>query len=434
MIPIAWPFAPDWSDGITERLSWLTAIQTSRTGAEQRQALRVSPRRQIDLPVLITGQERAYFDILLMRNGGSSWYAPLPHEEVFVGEVQSAQTVFPMDTAFREIAVGMKLILRGADAFHVEVVEVNSVASDSVTTTPTVSYYPFATLTPAFLAVIADKVEVASRTARVSTATVRLASVEGMTWPVQGRALATMPTFTAPVSGAPAYPILTMPPNRLEDIDFSFERMWSTVDNSQSNPLYIDKSLRAFTSQKYVWFLYGPQERRDFRDFLFRLQGKARPVWVPTFNDDLGFGQGYPNPLGFPEPVPPPGREYFAQFYTDGTVVGFGVSAMQTGWRIPNEVFDGANVLRNSFMSLKRFDVDDIEIVHQSDREGVATASVVFRDAPDLRQPLSFAAQGYVNSGYWPGASDTGTRAAATNASTGLTDVLTITGIAGGTP
>jgi hypothetical protein len=434
MNPIAWPFATDWSNGITERLSWLTAIQTSRSGAEQRQALRVAPRRQIDLPVLITGQERAYFDILLMRNGGIAWYVPLPPEQVAVGEVQSAQTVFPMDTAYREIAVGTKLILRGTDAFHVELLEVNSVAADHVTTTPAASYYASATLTPAFLAVIAEKVDVSSRTAQVSTATVRFVSTAGMTWPVQGRALATVPTFAAPRVGAPAYPILTKPPNRLSDLDFSFERIWSTIDNSQSNPLYIDKSQRAFTSQKYEWFLYGPQERRDFRDLLFRLQGRAKPLWVPTFNDDLGYAQGYPNPLGFSDVAPPPGREYFAQFLADGSVNGYGVTAMQTGWRIPTEQFSFGNVLRNSFMALKRLDVDDIEIVHQVDRDGVATVSAVFRDAPDLRQPASLATQGFPYSGYWPTAADSGTRDPAINVSTGLTDAITVTGIAGGAP
>lgn len=428
MNPIAWPFVPDWTNGITERLSWLTAIQTSRSGAEQRQALRIAPRRQIELPTLLTGQERAYFDILLMRNGGSAWYAPIPHETIFVGEVQSTQTVFPMDTAYREIAVGMKLILRGDDAFHTEIVEVNSVASDSVTTSAVVSYYASATLTPAFLSIITDKVDVQSRTARVSTATARFDSIEGMVWPPVVRSLASVPTFTAPITGASSYPILTKPPNRASDIDFSFMRTLSVTDNSQANPQYTDKSNRAFTSQKYDWFLVGPQERQDFRDFLFRLQGKVKPVWVPTFNDDLGYAQGYPNPLGFGDIAPPPGREYFAQFRTDGTVLGFGVTAMTTGWRIPTEVFAASNVLRNSFMSLKRLDVDDIEFQHYADSAGLATVSAIFRDAPDIRVPAAYNGIGYSNQGYHQIAGVV----PVTNGSTIWSTPITITGVAGG--
>lgn len=429
--PIAFPFRPDWSDGIIERLSWLTAIQTSRSGAEQRQALRIAPRRQIDVPVLLSGQERSYFEVLMARNGGSAWYAPLPHEEVSVGLVTTEDTTIALDTAGREIAVGTKLLLRGRDALRSELVEVTSVASDSVSVSAVFGTYPAATITPTFKAVISEKTDMARRTGRVYTGTVRFTAVEPLIWPLNGRTPATLPTYR-PGPTVPFYPILTQQPNAINDLTHSFERRWSTVDNSQSLPVYTDRTGRGFTSQQYSWFVYGRQEHLDFRDLLFALQGRAKPLWVPTFNDDLSIEQGYANPLGFLETTPPPGREYFAQFLYTGEVHGYAVTAYDGEDGIPSEVFNAGGVVRNSFMSLKRLDVDDIEILHHSTIDGVATASALFRDAPDLRLPLDFAAQGYSNSGYWPGVGDIGGRTPATNVSTGLTDILTITGSAGG--
>lgn len=432
MVTVPFPFDPDWTNGITERLSWLTAIQTSRTGAEQRQALRVGPRRQIDIPLVLTGGERSYFDTLLARQGGSTWYAPIPHEQLFFGYIYPGQTVFPFDTTYREIRVGSNLMVRG-DTFHAEMLQVTSVAADGIVTTPTVYGYTGARLVPTFQAVIAEKVSASRQTARTMTATVRFASVEATVWPVTARTLATFgATYAVPPGiGKPVYPILTKEPNSVSALDYGFERMWSTIDNNQSTPVYADKAGREFTSQQYAWFLYGPQERRDFRDLLFTLQGRAKPIWVPTFNDDLAIGYGYENVMGFPTTAIPD-REYYARFTRDGTVTGFTTSAYNTGTRVPPETFDSDAILRNSFMSLKRLDVDDIEFQHFADLDGVATVTATFRDAPDIRQPLDFAAQGYGSSGYWPGATDTGTKAPATNASTGLTDVLTITGPAGG--
>jgi hypothetical protein len=71
-------------------------------------------------------------------------------------------------------------------------------------------------------------------------------------------------------------------------------------------------------------------------------------------------------------------------FHTDGTVTFATLPAFPGE---PPPVFSKGNVTRGSFMSLKRLDVDDIEIQHYTDLEGPATVSVIFRDAPDLRMP-----------------------------------------------
>ena len=54
-----WQVEPDWTNGITETLEWKTDILQSYSGAEQRIARRLSPRRTFEFTILINGNERA---------------------------------------------------------------------------------------------------------------------------------------------------------------------------------------------------------------------------------------------------------------------------------------------------------------------------------------------------------------------------------------
>lgn len=380
---LPFPFPPDWSGPISERLSWLTAIQLSPSGAEQREALRLTPRRMIDYPMILFEVERSYFDVLLAQNGGGTWWVPIPHEEVMLGEVFVTQDEFFFDASYREIRVGSKLLLRG-DAFACEMLTVTAITDVSVQTTPVQQNYLVATLTPTFLGVISDKVSALRPTARAYTATARFTSLEPTFWPIVPREVDSLPIAPYPGASGATFPVLTIPPNAVNSLDYDYERIWSVVDNATSIPVYVNKSARQVTSQKYEFFLVGPQERRDFRDLLYTLKGRCTPVWVPTFNDDLSVGYGYPNPMHLPNSPPIPGRQYAVLFNTNGTIT-FTLVPAYLGE--PPPIFSTSSIVRGSFMSLKRLDVDDIEIQHYADLDGPATASVVFRDAPDLRTP-----------------------------------------------
>lgn len=391
--PIPFSFQPNWSEPITERLSWLTAVMQSRSGAEQRQALRLTPRRQFDISVMPYGQERSYFDAILARNGGGTWNVPIPHEEINVGSVAAGQTTFYFPTAYRELSVGTKLLVRGSWS-RSEIVEVTSMEDTSVTTTPTVLAYDAASLTPTFVGVISDVVTASRPTARVYTATVRFTSLEAAFWPSYVPPVYTPFGYIVQAVGDNAsFPFWSIPPNAVNELDYGYERSWSVVDGDTSLPVYVDKAKRQFTSQKYEFFLVGSKERQDFRNMLYALRGKLYPVWMPTFNDDLADTYfSYPDPLGLGAALAP-GREWCVRFKLDGTpeLVGPDPSivrmrAVGSFAGVPPEQYSGSSFSRSCFVSLKRLDVDDIEIQHYATLDGVATCSVLFRDAPYLRR------------------------------------------------
>ncbi len=63
IVPWVWPV--DWSSPVTERLAWSTDIRCSNSGAEQRRALRIAPRRSFEVSIIAEGDERAYIDLAL---------------------------------------------------------------------------------------------------------------------------------------------------------------------------------------------------------------------------------------------------------------------------------------------------------------------------------------------------------------------------------
>nr|WP_253767514.1 hypothetical protein [Pseudomonas aeruginosa] len=70
----AWPFAPDWADGVQESLEWLTELLTSTSGVEQRRSLRLSPRRSFEAEFYAEGRERVLLDLSL-----AGWGPLVPH-------------------------------------------------------------------------------------------------------------------------------------------------------------------------------------------------------------------------------------------------------------------------------------------------------------------------------------------------------------------
>lgn len=418
-IPI-WPFEADWTNPISETLSWLTAIQQSPTGSEQRQSLRITPRRQLDFPVQLYGEERAYFEVMLSKFGRGKWYVPLPQDEVRVeaGALLSGTTSLPIDANFHEIIPGSFLVVR-ASCYLIELVEVTSVGSGTIGISALVNSYPAgAAIAPAFVGQISEAVKMSRITTRIFSGTVRFTALQQNAWPIADAALATYAlTYTD-------FPVLTQEPNAAEPLDYSWETMVKTVDDGIGIPVFTDTALRPFTTQKLSWFLYGKQERQQFRDFLYAARGKTIPFWVPTFNDDLNYDQ-YPDPFGLLATVP--GKTAALLFNRDGTFMP--ISTAGKAGLIWKENFDGNTVVyKTSFMSLKRFDVDDFEFLHYGNDPAVTTVTALMRDAPDTRTATEVTSHTFSHSGYV----ETGSTVAATNTPTDVTAVITITGPEGG--
>jgi hypothetical protein len=110
---IIWAFPPDWTEPIEERLSFLTDILTSRSGLEQRRALRISPRRSFNARFIVEGDNRSALDFMLASGSANAWSLPIwPDVQFLAHDLASGSDFIACATANKDfVAGGMALLI-----------------------------------------------------------------------------------------------------------------------------------------------------------------------------------------------------------------------------------------------------------------------------------------------------------------------------------
>lgn len=394
-----WPFRPNWATELTETLDWKTRVLDSKSGAEQRMALRLSPRRIIEYEVMRHGSERTYLELLLHRFGASDLMLPLWHDAGrLAAEITSGATALPLDTTYREFEVGGYAWIQGADAFKGERVLVEAITDDGLTIAVPGVFEDWSANTKIFpmrRARLTDQPDLDRKTSRVMSGSIRFELCRTNDW--AGEYIFTLYRGN---------PVLTLRPEEGEDMTHGRDRRVELLDNDTGKRAFADVADRAFATQEYRWWLYGREAHASHRDLLYALQGRYKAIWVPTYNDDLFIAEnialaatqitvrqaGY-TVLG----AVLPGKRDIRIELKNGTVyhrritgLGDTVAGYDTlllDSAIPAAVAASA-VLRISFMDIYRLNQDVIEIAHLTDTDGSATSTAAFRAFSDTRLEL----------------------------------------------
>lgn len=404
-----WPFRIEWSRGVSESLEWNTAILMSPIGAEQRFANRTAPRRYFEYRFTLTREDRSYFDLLMQNGMAEEWLIPVAADGVSMPPsaiLEAGDTrIRDINTRYKEFKLDGLMLLRGDGKRLSEVVTIDVVEDETIyikgDTGLAFNYPQGAKVYPCIRARIVDQnVEVSKRSDQVFTGSVRFLSLEVNDPPI---ARYTNYEVTTSYRG---FPVFAIPPNEVRDIGHAYERMLQEIDNTVALPHRSDTANRTFTMQTHDWFLVGREQRAAFRQMLYDLQGRLHAVWVPTWASDLKMVDvALAGDLGLTVadaglstlPRIPFGREHIAVQLRDGRTlyreVKEAIPFTATSERVLLDRSIGPlhprDVLRISFMPLKRLGQDMIEISHRSDADGVAECSLLLRDAPDLRRTSS---------------------------------------------
>lgn len=388
-----WTIPPNWQNGILERLEWLTDVLGNSIGAEQRRALRLSPRRTFEVDFIPTDQERAYLDLWLRAMGADEFMLPLWHDRgSLTTAIASGAVSLPIDTTYREFQVGDLAIIVGPDAFTFDQVTITAVAPDSLTVAAggvTRDWAAGTVVHPLRIATLDAQNDVAALTGTVGRGTLRFLLN-------QENDIADEGTWDTLYAG---YPVILQEPNRREDLKVTFQRNLISVDNETGlRELTDDAGGRAFTLQTHLLLLDGRAEHWAYRQMLYRLRGQQAAAWVPTFNHDLelsrdrvaadalldikqiGFGA-----LGGPVS----GRQFLL---IDGTIIreitGTAAAPSPTEERLTLDSGLGVSLATGataSFMDVCRLAQDAIEIQHSTDTDGASESSISFRAFVDGR-------------------------------------------------
>lgn len=391
---VMWPFVPDWSEPVQERLEWATDIISSSTGAEQRRALRISPKRALSARFLVYKNERTHFDLLLAGNGSGQWSLPLWDQmQTLREDAAKGTTEILCETAGREFRPGLVLIIRGADVsdiFSIETAAIDLVLADRIRLQrPLQNAWPAGTrFYPAVAGRIVSQPTLERVTDQIGTTSVTFELVERSDWNAE-----------LPNIRYRGFPVFENTPDESTNLTNQYLRIIQTLKSTPGFDYVRDSAKAGFMAQGHAWFLYGAQEVSDFKKLVYALRGCQVPVWVPTFTDDLRLERTSSNDILFIQKVglsrfgfDKVGKRDIRIERTSGLTTYHRITAATelnaTTERLEiepilSDILTPDNVGRICFMALSRLDSDVVNINHEMDAAGLAKVSLVWRSLRD---------------------------------------------------
>lgn len=387
----AWTILPDWSNGITETLAWLTDVGESVNGSQARTPLRGDPRRQWEAGYIAYGTDRQLAESLLYGAAARNYVVPVWWDgDVLTATLGAGAASIPLPTAGRDYAVGAQVLLWGS-ATNYELVEVAGTAANAVTlANPTVNIWPAGTrVWPCRTAALTDTPQITRKNDRLIESTIRFEAREPCDW-----------TAIAPATIYAGYPVLEQRPNEADDLSAQYARKLVTLDNQIALPDVDDFSGLAWPTQSHAWLLQGRPDQSAHRSLLYWLAGRAQPVWIPSWQDDVTLtGPVASNATtlnvawaGIARYLTlSPGRRRLRIELTDGTVLYRAVTAAaEVGQQSESLALDSAlgvaidpaAVRAISWMMLATLAGDSVEIHHVTDGDGITQCVVSFAGVP----------------------------------------------------
>lgn len=393
-----WSILPNWRVPVLERLEAMTSILASPSGAEQRFAVRWSPRRYLEPMVTPVGPMRTMFDMAVGTVGLMPWYVPLWHDRQNLTETLGiGDTSLNCETQHREFVAG-GFVMLWADEFTTEVLEVASVAPGVLTFTagPAASWPAGTRLYPCVKARLVEMPEMARNGPRILENAIRFMVDEANDYADPDIASLPLPTYLD-------FPVLTTRPDEGQDISHGHQRLFDEIDGESGLMLRYDTAGKDFTLQRHHWLSLGRQEHAELRSLFYYLDGRRNPLWLPTFAEDFVLVENAAavdnsitvQKCGFTMyDGPRIGRDHVWIALRDGTNIFREISGSSLTIGGDELIvftedlgtsFTPDDVARISFIALSRLESDTMEINHHSDTEGASRVTMVFRSAPNLR-------------------------------------------------
>lgn len=385
-----WQPAPDWTNGITEILEWKTDILQSYSGAEQRIARRLSPRRMFEFSILINGNERSRFENRLAFVGGNSWYFPVYTDVTYLDDdVNTGATVLQCNTIGRDFVVGNKVLIQSEinNINQTALLEVAAVNENSITLVNPVKtqFFAGAYIYPVRLAVLTDMPELARHNDDLLSAQIRFRISEHN-------------AFSNDISFLPTYrhfPVLNIQPDWSESLKCRYERVLFELDNGAGIPKRLDTAKLPFFVTEFRWFLTERNEQIQLRKLFYYLNGCQKNIWISSQISDFnvitvdGRVLGVEN-TGFNEVGLMSGRKDIVINLCNGNALYrrielVAVVSDEIERLLLNESINvnAEDILSVSFLTLCRLNNDAVSWEHVTDADGLANITCSFRGVRD---------------------------------------------------
>ena len=385
-----WAFAPDWSESVTENLEFLTRVHQSLSGAEQRIALRITPRRTFEFKVTMTDVARQQFESALYAYGSRVWSMPVFTDCAHLNQsVKAGDTTLHFNTTGYDFFAGGRAVL--VSGTQKEMVELITVEADKCTVKrPIAASFDknWTEVYPLRSAVLTDMPPITRLSDGVSTAQVRLQIHEHNPYSAD---IAHLSTYRN-------HPVLEPTSEWSEDITAQYQRLIKSLDNQSGLPYYLDVAQKAFQVTSHRFVAVGREEQRLLRQLFYYLRGRQKAIWVATASTDItpvaditgksidiaaiGYVSALQNQVGRRDVriECKDGQVYYRRILSSGAIdehtERLGLDGEPLGIKL-------ADVAKISWLTLSRLESDTVRFEHQTDADGTALITVSFRGVRD---------------------------------------------------
>lgn len=385
---------PNWKNGVTERLEWLTDVLSSETGAEQRRKLRQYPRRSLEASFNCFGNARNLIDSYLSGVGHRNGLVPLWWDETPIDSVYAGSIDIFGDFRRREFFANDVVIIRRDGAFDYEL---NIIAEKS--DTKLVLLYGVqkettgATITPLRVGRILEQMAGTQLTDEVRQYQLRFYTVEAAAYTTD---------WTFPIYARTNLPVMSWQPNYSEQIDLTYDRVTFEWDNAVGNLYQVDPSASATTGQKFGFTLYGRDAMHDFKCNIYKMSGRWRELHVPTHHNEFELSRDIDGSQGalvvsrmgynqYRTDDQPVRRDILIELYDGRQLMNTIISSRvveDEEWLFLSETIASVpmtQVRRISYMPRSRLDIDAIEITRLTDADGASQVALTFKAIAERR-------------------------------------------------
>ena len=276
---IDFPFAPDWTEPVIERLEWLTEVIEARNGIEQRARLRTHPRRTVEWQ-LAAGYDpvRVRLENVLLAAQGAGCMAPVWTDFTRLDTAAAAGAAsLSGATADRDFRPGDRFGLIGPDG-AAEFGTIDTVTPSGATlVAPLVRAWPAGTkLVPLRAARLGDSLTVGYLSDAIGAATVQFRFEDEH---------AVSPAAEA--ADYRGYPVLLSRTEWSEDPTAEHSRRLEVFDSETGLIDERDALGFATVTRTHRWVLTSRAEQSAFRAWLFARAGRLNPFWLPSGQEDI---------------------------------------------------------------------------------------------------------------------------------------------------
>lgn len=278
---VIWPFNPNWASPVNESLEWKTNVLKSRNAHQQRISIRTQARRRLDYQFQIARTDTQHFDNIMFGWQNRAFALPYwQYRRKLTAAINPGDIIVPVRTDFAGFIPDQTLALF-KDPENYEVLEILSVTSDAITLKSPVSddWFRGDSVYPCSVSRLEANVPITRQTSRVLTGSCSFLATPVLNDPYT-------PDLVAPdvYNGIEVY---LKPPNWADGMDDTLDYPLDISDYDVGAIGYTVSDTVPSFQKDYTWLFKSQEEVEVFRGFLNRRKGQFKPVYLPTWTQDL---------------------------------------------------------------------------------------------------------------------------------------------------